>query len=223
MYTAIRLQIGCPDQTYRLYNGHLLSCAVLDAIPHSTAVMEDLCDIHSNADTLKSYFFPCHKVFIFISSQSIKCIKKKYGETGSCGASVSTVKITSLNLVPLFGYYTFINNQISVQRLQASEPRERGPTAQVVLNFSLTLTKQVILLITWLSSQPDITHFEVVFLPGCGRIGSYIHDWKVCQWSGRFVLFSCPHAKDFCGAGEQERTKATGISAVAHQLGITWV
>lgn len=37
---------------------------------------------------------------------------------------MSTVKIMSLNLVPLFGYYTFINNQISVQRLQASEPRE---------------------------------------------------------------------------------------------------
>lgn len=43
---------------------------------------------------------------------------------GSCGASMSTVKIMSLNLVPLFGYYTFINNQISVQRLQASELRE---------------------------------------------------------------------------------------------------
>lgn len=124
MYRAIRLQMGCPDCRYRLYNGHLLSGAVLDAIPHLTAVMEDLCDIHSSTDTLKSYFFPCHKVFIFISSLSFKCIKKKNGEAGSCGASMSTVKIMSLNLVPLFGYYTFINNQISVQRLQASELRE---------------------------------------------------------------------------------------------------
>lgn len=77
MYTAIGLQIGCPDYRYSLYNGHLLSCAVFDVIPHLTAVMEDLYDIHSNTDTLKSYFFPCHKVFIFIRSLSFKCIKKK--------------------------------------------------------------------------------------------------------------------------------------------------
>lgn len=77
MYPAIRLQIACPDYKYSLYNGHLLSCGVLDAIPHLTAVMEDLCDIHSNTDTLKSYFFSCQKVFIFISSLSFKCITKK--------------------------------------------------------------------------------------------------------------------------------------------------
>jgi len=76
-YTARIPERGCPDYRHRLHNGHLLSCAVLDAIPHLTAVMEDLCDIHSNTDTLKSYFFPCHKVFIFISSLSFKCIKKK--------------------------------------------------------------------------------------------------------------------------------------------------
>lgn len=77
MYSAIRLQIASPDYKYSLYNSNLLSCAVLDAIPHLTTVMEDLCDIHSNTDTLKSYFFSCHKVFIFISSLSFKCIKKK--------------------------------------------------------------------------------------------------------------------------------------------------
>lgn len=43
---------------------------------------------------------------------------------GSCGAFMSAMKIMSPNLVPLFGYYTFINNQISVQRLQAWERRE---------------------------------------------------------------------------------------------------
>jgi len=43
---------------------------------------------------------------------------------GSWGTSMSTVKIMSLNLMPLFGYYAFINNQISVQSLQTSELRE---------------------------------------------------------------------------------------------------
>lgn len=43
---------------------------------------------------------------------------------GNCRAPMSTVKIMPLKLVPLFGYYTFINNQISAQRLQASELRE---------------------------------------------------------------------------------------------------
>jgi len=76
MYPAIRLQIAYPDYKYSLYNGHLLSCGFLDAIPHLTAVMEDLSDIHSNTDTLKPYFFSCHKVFIFISSLSFKCITK---------------------------------------------------------------------------------------------------------------------------------------------------
>lgn len=32
---------------------------------------------------------------------------------------MSAMKITSPNSVPLFDYYTFINNQISGQRLQA--------------------------------------------------------------------------------------------------------
>lgn len=123
MYSAVRQEIASPDYKYSLYNGNLLSCAVLDVTPHLTTVVEDLCDIHSNTDTLKSYFFSRHKVFIFISSLSFKCIKKS-GEMGSCGASMSTVKIMSLNLVPQFGYYTFINNQISVQRLQASELRK---------------------------------------------------------------------------------------------------
>lgn len=68
--------IAWPDYKQKLYSGHLLSCTVLDAILHLTAVMEDLYDIHSTTDTLKSYFFPCHKVFIFISSLSFKCIKK---------------------------------------------------------------------------------------------------------------------------------------------------
>lgn len=76
MYPAIRLQIAYSDYKYSLYNGHLLSCGFLDAIPHLTAVMEDLSDIHSNTDTLKPYFFSCHKVFIFISSLSFKCITK---------------------------------------------------------------------------------------------------------------------------------------------------
>lgn len=89
---------------------------------------------------------------------------------------MSTVNIMALNLVLLFGYYTFINNQISIQRLQASKLKEEIESIGGIEFFTCSLTKQVILLIIWLSSQPDRTHFKVLSLSGCVRIGRLTHN-----------------------------------------------
>lgn len=152
MYTATWLETVCPNYRFGLYNGHLLSCAVLDATPHLTFLMEDLCDTYSNTGTLKSYFFPCHKVFIFISSLSFKYIFKKWRNGQERNLYVNREDNVSLFNATIWLLY--IHKKSNICSKTPGTRRERGD-GRHRWYWIFHLVSQNILLIIWLSSQPD--------------------------------------------------------------------
>lgn len=72
--------------------------------------------------------------YLFLSVACHSTVLKN-GEMDSLGSSVSSVNIMAINLAMLFGYYTFINNQISIQKPQEAKLRKRTESMGGMMEF----------------------------------------------------------------------------------------
>lgn len=91
--------------------------------------------------------------YLFLSAACHSSIFLKNGEMGRSGTSMWTVKTMSLYLMPLFDCYTFIKKSNICSKTPGTR-RERGD-GRHRWYWIFHLVSQNILLIIWLSSQPD--------------------------------------------------------------------